>query len=125
MTKRSRLGWTLCALIALFASACTVAPTAEGTAIAAVSQPISKTDTRKVYVHMMPWFEPDGLHWNNGRHYNPQIGEYHSGDYNVIEYQLLLMKYSGIDGVIIDWPGRSTMYNDLPDNAENTDQIID
>ena len=110
----------------LFASACGVAPTSEASAVSAVSQPIIKKDTRKIYVHMMPWFEPNGFHWNKvGRHYNPQIGTYHSGDYNVIEYQLLLMKYSGIDGIIVDWPGRSTQFADLPANAENTDQIID
>lgn len=87
---------------------------------------MQKSDPRKIYVHHMPWFEKPGFHWDMvGRHYNPQIGTYHSGDYAVIEYQLLLMKYSGIDGLIIDWPGRSTMHDDLPANAENTDQIID
>lgn len=89
-------------------------------------QAIQKSDSRKIYAHLMPWFETPGFHWDMvGRHYNPQIGPYHSGDYNVIEYQLLLMKYAGIDGVIIDWPGRSTMNKDLPANAENTDQIVD
>ena len=33
------------------------------------------------------------------------------GDIAVLEYQLLLMKLSGIDGVIVDWYG-STSYND-------------
>src|SRR5688572_10696661 len=126
MTRSTGLGSTLGVLTMLFTGACTVSPAAEGTRNGTLSLPIAKTDTRKVYAHLMPWFELGGLHWDSiGRHYNPQIGEYHSGDYNVIEYQLLLMKYSGIDGVIIDWPGRSTMYDDLPDNAQNTDQIID
>jgi len=35
------------------------------------------------------------------------IGEYNSNDNNVIEYQLLLMKYAGIDGILVDWPGLS------------------
>ena len=74
----------------------------------------------KVYVHMMPWFETNetyngtwGIHWTmatknpdliidpaTGRreiaaHYYPEIGPYASGDPDVIDYQLLLMKYSG------------------------------
>jgi Glycosyl hydrolase family 99 len=88
-------------------------------------QAVQKSDPRKIYVHLMPWFETPGYHWDMvGRHYNPQIGPYHSGDYKVIEYQLLLMKFAGIDGVIIDWPGRNAVNKDLPANAENTDQII-
>ncbi|HEY3668212.1 MAG TPA: hypothetical protein VGL19_19550, partial [Polyangiaceae bacterium] len=118
---------TLGFLPTLCVSACSITPALEqGSATSSVSQAIVKTDTRKIYVHMMPWFELNGYHWDKvGRKYNPQIGPYHSGDYNVIEYQMLLMKYSGIDGVIIDWPGRSTAEADLPTNAENTDQIID
>jgi MYXO-CTERM domain-containing protein len=116
---------TLGALAPLI-SACTTAPVEQGEEVGLVQQSIQKSDSRKIYAHLMPWFETPGFHWDMvGRHYNPQIGPYHSGDYNVIEYQLLLMKYAGIDGVIIDWPGRSTMHPDLPANAENTDQIID
>lgn len=115
-----------CGALALLASACGVAPVEERESIASERQALPKSDSRKIYAHLMPWFETPGFHWDMvGRHYNPQIGPYHSGDYKVIEYQLLLMKYAGIDGVIIDWPGRSTMHKDLPDNAENTDQIID
>lgn len=114
-----------CGAWALLASACAAVPASEPEALAKTQQAIPKTDPRKIYVHHMPWFEKPGFHWDQvGRHYNPQIGTYHSGDYAVIEYQLLLMKYSGIDGLIIDWPGRSTMYEDLPANAENTDQVI-
>ncbi|HTB51802.1 MAG TPA: carbohydrate-binding protein, partial [Ferruginibacter sp.] len=38
-------------------------------------------------------------------HYHPLIGPYDGQDPNVIEYHLLLMKLSGIDGVMIDWYG--------------------
>ncbi len=111
--------------LGLLVSACAIAPATEGEAVGTVQQSIQKSDPRKVYAHLMPWFETPGFHWDMvGRHYNPQIGPYHSGDSKVIEYQLLLMKYAGIDGVIIDWPGRSTVNKDLPANAENTDQII-
>src|SRR5437867_3561577 len=74
--------------------------------------------------HYMPWFEAKpiakhwGWHWtmnrfdpekiSNGRreiaaHYYPLIGPYDSNDPAVLEYHLLLMKLSGIDGVIVDW----------------------
>jgi len=111
----------------LLLAGCAVAPGQgqEPEAGGSQRQALQKSDPRKIYAHVMPWFETPGYHWDMvGRHYNPQIGPYHSGDYNVIEYQLLLMKYSGIDGVIIDWPGKSTMNKDLPANAENTDQLV-
>jgi hypothetical protein len=114
-----------CGALALLASACAMAPVEPGESVASERQALQKSDPRKIYVHLMPWFETPGFHWDMvGRHYNPQIGPYHSGDSKVIEYQLLLMKYAGIDGVIVDWPGRSTMYPDLPVNAENADQLI-
>ena len=81
-------------------------------------------------MHYMPWFETPatsaepndwGYHWKfnnrnpnvvdaNGRrqiasHYYPKIGPYASRDPHVIEYHLLLMKYAGVDGVLIDWYG--------------------
>jgi hypothetical protein len=112
--------------LSLSVPACALGPAEPEESVGSVQQAIQKSDPRKIYAHLMPWFETPGYHWDMvGRHYNPQIGPYHSGDYDVIEYQLLLMKYAGIDGVIIDWPGRSNMHPDLPANAENTDQIID
>src|SRR5206468_8008563 len=91
-----------------------------------IAQPISvpKSYPRKIYVHLMPWFQVGGQHWSmNSRNaatgvaswYSPMIGEYSSGDAVVIEYQLLTMKYAGIDGVLIDWPGLNGA-NDLPRN---------
>jgi hypothetical protein len=56
-------------------------------------------------------------------YYYPLIGPYASGDTNVIEYQLLMMKMSGIDGVLIDWPGMTNLY-DYPKNAANVEKII-
>ncbi|MEI9935164.1 MAG: hypothetical protein WDM71_10025 [Ferruginibacter sp.] len=38
-------------------------------------------------------------------HYHPLIGPYDEEDPYVLEYHLLLMKLSGIDGVMIDWYG--------------------
>lgn len=81
----------------------------------------------------MPWFEANaeretwGWHWTmnstdprqirpNGQrkiaaHYYPEIGPYDSADDAVLEYQLLLMKLSGIDGVIVDWYGRKDHFD--------------
>jgi hypothetical protein len=94
---------------------------------------IQKSFPRKIFVHMMPWFRVGGQHWSmKARNsatgvaswYAPMIGEYSSDDGNVIEYQLLLMKYAGIDGVLLDWPGLAGA-NDLPQNKANADAIID
>ncbi|RUT72393.1 hypothetical protein D0817_01940 [Flavobacterium cupreum] len=113
--------------------------------VAAVA--IEKTNSTKIYVHYMPWFETNessadkkwGYHWtmanknpnnkdaNNRReiasYYYPLIGPYHSGDKSVIENHLLLMKYSGIDGVLIDWYGTYDVY-DYRMVKENTEQLI-
>lgn len=77
--------------------------------------------------HYMPWYQTPavsgywGWHWTmnhfnpaqtneQGRpeiasHYLPLTGPYDSSDDDLLEYQTLLMKLSGIDGVIVDWYG--------------------
>jgi hypothetical protein len=109
-------------------------------------QPVSKSISKKVFAHLMPWFENKttnggswGIHWRmntqnpdiidaNGKRqiaslYYPMIGPYASGDTTVIEYQLLLMKLSGIDGVFIDWPGTQNSF-DYPMLVSNTEKIV-
>jgi len=95
----------------------------------------------------LPWFETPatsgtgnwGQHWTmanedpniilaNGRrqiasYFYPMIGPYASSDRDVIDYHLLLMKYSGIDGVIIDWYGVHNV-DDYALNKRNTDSIF-
>ncbi|WP_194765647.1 glycoside hydrolase family 71/99-like protein [Tamlana sp. I1] len=109
--------------------------------------PINKTNNTKVYMHYMPWFETKassannqwGYHWTmsnknpditdaSGKreiasHYYPLIGPYHSGDKDVIENHLLLMKYAGIDGVLIDWYGAYNL-NDYKIVKDNAEQLI-
>lgn len=109
---------------------------------------ISKTNTIKTYMHYMTWFETNEssennqwqYHWtmlnrnpdnidSNGRreiasHYYPLIGPYHSGDKDVIEYHLLLLKYAGVDGILIDWYGIYDVH-DYAMIKENTEQVID
>lgn len=108
---------------------------------------IEKSNITKIYMHYMTWFETDesslnkqwGYHWtmnnknpdnidNNGKreiasHYYPLIGPYHSGDKDVIEYHLLLLKYAGVDGILIDWYGTYNV-NDYAMIKENTTQVI-
>jgi hypothetical protein len=111
--------------------------------------PVQKTERKRVFAHLMPWFETKetnqpagawGIHWTmdtrhpdslgpDGRRqiasfYYPLTGPYASGDPDLIEYQLLLMKYSGIDGVCIDWPGTTQLY-DYPLLLRNTERIIE
>lgn len=88
---------------------------------------VDKSNVKKVYVHYLPWFQSKeydgfwGQHWTmanknpdnfdvNGNnevasYYNPLIGPYSSSDPYLQEYHFLLMKLSGIDGVIFDWYG--------------------
>ena len=96
------------------------------------SQALTKTNPMKVYVHYMPWFFSKnydgqwGSHWTmsnanpddtvDGKaiiasHVYPEIGPYSSNDPDVLEYHFLLMKYSGIDGVLIDWYGTQQVYD--------------
>ncbi len=108
---------------------------------------VTKTNNQHVYVHYMPWFEdkstsPDGkwgMHWTmnnqnpdmilpNGRRqiatwFYPLIGPYASSDPDVIDYHTLLMKYAGIDGVIVDWPGSHNVY-DYALLQRNTDALF-
>jgi len=104
------------------------------------------TKTRPLLmVHYLPWYEAPptsqrwGWHWTmdhyhpasltNGRreaatHYYPLIGLYDSSDPDVLECQVLLMKLSGIDGVIIDWYGKDD-YMDYSINHRNAQRLIE
>jgi hypothetical protein len=108
---------------------------------------VSKSNSTETWAHFMPWFERSeiggeskwGMHWtmntkNPGvmdgtgkreiaSHFYPLTGPYSSSDPDIIEYQLLLMKYSGIDGILIDWYG-STDWNDYKSNRVNSEAII-
>lgn len=114
-----------------------------------IFEPVSpqKSNATKLYVHYMPWFEtPEtnggawGQHWtmanknpNNmdesgkreiAAHYYPLIGPYASSDKDVLEYHLLLMKYSGIDGILVDWYGTRDLY-DYPAVKRNTEVLME
>jgi hypothetical protein len=90
--------------------------------------PLPPATTRPLLLaHYMPWYQTPsvsglwGWHWTMNHfnpnqqdeagqaliasHYYPLTGPYDSRDEAVLEYQLALMKLSGIDGVIVDWYG--------------------
>ncbi|MCR5886631.1 carbohydrate-binding protein [Hymenobacter sp. J193] len=119
-------------------------------ALAGQAQPakVQKTNTLPVYVHYMPWFETPqtsgngqwGWHWTmdnrnpnvvdaSGKrqiasHFYPLIGPYASSDPDVVEYHLLLMKLSGIDGVLVDWYGSAGTNGDLGNLLRNSNALI-
>ena len=83
--------------------------------------------TRPLFLaHFMPWYQtPDvsgywGWHWTMdtynpntaiASHYMPLTGPYDSQDEAILEYQVLLMHLSGIDGVIVDWYGTENYWD--------------
>jgi hypothetical protein len=74
--------------------------------------------------HNNPFFYFDPNITTNGEAevaswYHPLIGPYDSDDSAVLEYQVLLMKLAGIDGVIVDWYGPDNYY-DYAVNNERT-----
>ncbi|HXA45454.1 MAG TPA: glycoside hydrolase family 71/99-like protein [Candidatus Angelobacter sp.] len=96
----------------------------------------AQISSKPIMVHYMPWFQSPyslgngkwGYHWTmnhfnpnvinatNGEDevaswYYPLIGPYDSTDPAVLEYHVLLMKLSGIDGVIVDWYGPDNYYD--------------
>ncbi len=98
----------------------------------------SKTNGMKVFAHYMPWFvKPSAAgvwnHWtmsadalnstNYASWYHPLTGAYASDDSAILDYQCLLMKYTGIDGVMVDWYG-TQQKNDYPQNESNTKALL-
>lgn len=87
---------------------------------------------RFLMAHYMPWFEAKptgkgwGWHWTmnhfqpdrstNGRreaasHFYPLMGLYDSGDPDALDCHVLLMKFAGIDGVLVDWYGTDDAFD--------------
>ena len=113
-----------------------------GTAAGAVTPVLQEP---LLLAHYMPWyatqdvsgswgwhwtmnhFDPNRLLWEGQReaasHDSPLIGLYDSGDDQVLECQALLMKLSGLDGVIVDWYGTREL-NDYAVLHRNTQRFI-
>lgn len=116
-------------------------PTPDPTPTEVTPQTVTKTNKMNVYAHYMPWFvapKTTGAwnHWtmsanalkddrsNFASHYHPQTGAYASDDEVILDYQCLLMKYSGIDGVMVDWYGSMKGVNDYEANDNNTKALL-
>lgn len=101
----------------------------------------SKNNKMALFAHYMPWFASptaSGVwnHWtmsadalradksNLASHYEPLTGAYASDDEAVLDYQCLLMKYAGLDGLIIDYMGESGK-NDFAFIAKSTKKMAD
>jgi len=67
--------------------------------------PVGKTNPAFVFVNYKPWFTKAF----NKSNYQPLTGFYDSNDDIIQEYQLLLMKYCGIDALVIDWYGNNSV----------------
>lgn len=119
------------------------------TQITAHAEAVDKSNPAKVYMHYMPWFSSPtslgdrqwGYHWkmqnrdpnrilpNHQRdiasHFYPKIGPYDSSDSHVIENHLLLMKLSGVDGVLINWYGVAGSNGDNAILLKNSNAMVD
>ena len=102
---------------------------------ASISASDSTIKSKSIMVHYMPWYASKpisgqwGWHWTMNHfkpdkqelasHYRPLIGAYDSNDPDLLECQVLLMKFSGINGVIIDWYGKENFrdYSDIHRNS--------
>ena len=95
--------------------------------------------------HYMPWYQSKavggtwGWHWTMNHfdpdrsesglaqiasHYHPLIGAYDSSDPDVLECQCLLMKLTGIDGIVIDWYGTDAV-DDFAQINRNAEQLAE
>jgi hypothetical protein len=61
--------------------------------------------------HFSPTQGEDGVWTNFASHYTPLTGLYDSSDGAILDYQVQLMKLSGIDGVIVDWYGNENFWD--------------
>lgn len=107
---------------------------------------VTMADQKPVMVYYLPWYvakphsEAWGWHWTMNHFnpdlinasgerqiaswYHPLIGPYDSSDPAVLEYHVLLMKLTGIDGVIVDWYGFAP-YMDYGINNQATTRLFD
>jgi|TARA_B110000967_G_scaffold6839_1_gene6837 hypothetical protein len=105
-----------------------------------VAVDVQKTKSTPIFAHYMPWFESPqyaeypntqfgnwGIHWTmnnknpenintNGEreiasHFYPLIGPYDNGEDNYLEYAVVCMKLTGLDGIFIDYAGVTEVYD--------------
>ena len=116
------LGAAFC-LLPLVAASCSDAYDETSLPGQSAEAQVEKRQDMRIYVHYMPWFQTKdfsgewGMHWTmancnpdqvdaDGKrqiasHFYPLIGPYDSSDPVVLDYHALLMKYAGIEGVLV------------------------
>ena len=101
---------------------------------------VHKTKSIPIFAHYMPWFESPqyaeypntqfgnwGSHWTMGNqnpeninqngereiasHFYPLIGPYDNGEDDYLEYAVVCMKLTGLDGIFIDYAGVTEVYD--------------
>lgn len=101
---------------------------------------VQKTKSIPIFAHYMPWFESPqyaeypntqfgnwGSHWTMGNqnpeninqngereiasHFYPLIGPYDNGEDDYLEYAVVCMKLTGLDGIFIDYAGVTEVYD--------------
>ncbi len=117
----------------------TLPPTATPSPMPSPTPDIPEPTRPLLMAHYMPWYQTPfvtgywGWHWTmnhfnpfrkdeNGRpdmasYYLPLTGLYDSSDEALLEYQVLLMRLSGIDGMIVDWYGMKDFWDYATLNA--------
>ena len=132
----SRLGIAVLSLFGLLASTFTANAQDESDSTPAI----------RIMVHYMPWYQAKpyagnwGWHWTMDHfnpdvvddddrrsiasHFYPLVGPYDSRDPDLLEYHTLLMKVAGIDGVIVDWYGTSSLF-DYPLIHDATERLFE
>ena len=109
-----------------------------------IKSPENDVQKKLLLVHYMDWFESKpisgkwGWHWTMNHynpdirkhghrqiasHYYPLIGPYDSSDPNALKCQLMLMKMSGISGLVVDWYGTDNFY-DYSNINRNLEKLI-
>jgi hypothetical protein len=131
-----------CCLLSLALPAGASAARMPGAGLSAAARAVKRP---LLLAHYLPWYQANpahhrwGWHWTmnhfqpetvvGGRRqvasrYYPLIGPYDSGDPDVLECQVLQMKFAGIDGAIVDWYGTDD-YLDYGVNHRNAQAFIE
>lgn len=111
-------------------------------------QKVSKSNSARIFAHYMPWFKTKeisgswGMHWTMANrnpdiidatgkrqiaaNYYPIIGTYDSNDPDLLMYHAILLKLSGIDGVLFDWYGTKDFsdWKEIKTRTENAVTIF-
>lgn len=66
-----------------------------------------------VGAYWYPWYGADGRHWREGYRGTPLLGEYDSGDVDVIDQHVAWATEYGVDFFVSSWWGRGAFSDDV------------